>query len=457
MTDKPRSWRWRSKLFVLLAMFAVVPAGTLTWIVLDVAKASFVRSTMSSLEAIAAAKASAIEQLTSDRRRDVERIATLVAPKLDDVLAAEIEVQELPEVPEPTEPLPQLQDAGDGRPPEPEEDDDGEVEGENEEALAPTAEPSAPTPRQARLTEDHRESIRRLRRHLNLVLWDRSEFEELLVIDREGRVIASTFSDHEGRSARELEYFQSGQRTTHVQRAFVSPITERLTMVISTPIQSEETEVIGVLAARLNLTSLYRLVNDRTGLGDTGETVVAKIIDDELVFMAPTRHDPNAALERRMSSTDDRRLPILDAARGGDGSGEHEDYRGRRVLAAWQSVPSLEWGLVVKIDESEATEPVGELQLRTIQVSVVVLLLALIASILAARELVRPLRELKEATDKISRGDFDVRIDIRERDEIGDLADSFERMVAAIKFFREHARPEEEDLPEGSSSESDPS
>jgi nitrogen fixation/metabolism regulation signal transduction histidine kinase len=68
-----------------------------------------------------------------------------------------------------------------------------------------------------------------------------------------------------------------------------------------------------------------------------------------------------------------------------------------------------------------------------------------LVSLLAARALVQPLWELREAAEKISRGDFDVQLDIPSRDEVGQLAESFQRMVAAIKFFREHSRREEED------------
>ena len=58
--------------------------------------------------------------------------------------------------------------------------------------------------------------------------------------------------------------------------------------------------------------------------------------------------------------------------------------------------------------------------------------------------MVRPLRELKDATERISKGDLDVKLAIRSRDEIGELADSFERMIAAIKFFREEKTEEDE-------------
>jgi methyl-accepting chemotaxis protein len=64
------------------------------------------------------------------------------------------------------------------------------------------------------------------------------------------------------------------------------------------------------------------------------------------------------------------------------------------------------------------------------------------------------LHELKQATDRLSRGDFGVQLNIRSNDEIGDLADSFERMIAAIKFFRERSRPVEDDDDEAESVES---
>jgi hypothetical protein len=37
-----------------------------------------------------------------------------------------------------------------------------------------------------------------------------SKFEELLIIDNDGRVVASTHAPHEGTSAAEIEYFRAG-------------------------------------------------------------------------------------------------------------------------------------------------------------------------------------------------------------------------------------------------------
>lgn len=47
----------------------------------------------------------------------------------------------------------------------------------------------------------------------------------------------------------------------------------------------------------------------------------------------------------------------------------------------------------------------------------------------------RPLRRLKNRTEIISRGDFEQSIDIRSRDELGDLANAFNKMVGDLKSY----------------------
>jgi nitrogen fixation/metabolism regulation signal transduction histidine kinase len=100
------------------------------------------------------------------------------------------------------------------------------------------------------------------------------------------------------------------------------------------------------------------------------------------------------------------------------------------------------------MDCSEAVAPLEAIGSQIAVFTSLLILTALLLALLVARALVRPLRELELAADRISKGDFDVEIDVRSNDEVGDLADSFERMVAAIKFFREHSRTEAEDADE---------
>jgi len=470
---RPAGLSWRAKLALLLAAFSILPTLAIAYSSFEILVETYEDSTLRSLRGLAAAKAEAIDQFTEVRTRSVERIAGLITPHLLAYREARQEAGPAAEL-APSAALPKLKDAEQlaAKPATPRRPvpiraadaaasdaavADGAVADASPPARprpqprqAPSAQlgqagppaPGAPVPKRQQAVG---EAFTTLKQNLGLILWDQRDFEELMVLDTEGRVVASTFEGHEGTTGESLEYFQRGRAATYVQPVFMSPLTEQLTMVIATPIRDEKLQELGVLVARLNLTRFFQLINDTTGLGETGETVVVKKIEETLSFMAPTRHDSEAALKRKVPVDDETAHALQEGARGQAGAGLHTDYRGKATLAAWQSVPSLDWGLIVKIDREEALKPVDDARARILLVVIVMILLIIPASILAARFLVEPLRKLKEATDRISRGDFAVQLDIRSGDEIGELADSFERMVAAIKYFRER-REEDDDV-----------
>lgn len=57
--------------------------------------------------------------------------------------------------------------------------------------------------------------------------------------------------------------------------------------------------------------------------------------------------------------------------------------------------------------------------------------------------IIKDVNRLNRIANKISMGDMEVKMDIRRHDEIGDLADSFGRMVASLKIMMmEHKETE---------------
>ncbi|EMJ95647.1 LIC_11548 family sensor histidine kinase [Leptospira alstonii] len=66
-------------------------------------------------------------------------------------------------------------------------------------------------------------------------------------------------------------------------------------------------------------------------------------------------------------------------------------------------------------------------------ITVSIFLLAIYFSLLFARKISRPIIELANATQKISMGDTDINLEIREAGEIGALIDSFNEMVRDLK------------------------
>lgn len=59
----------------------------------------------------------------------------------------------------------------------------------------------------------------------------------------------------------------------------------------------------------------------------------------------------------------------------------------------------------------------------------------IVLSFFTLQHTIRPLREVIEGTGRISRGDFSTRLQVRTRDEIGDLAEAFNTMAARTELF----------------------
>lgn len=72
----------------------------------------------------------------------------------------------------------------------------------------------------------------------------------------------------------------------------------------------------------------------------------------------------------------------------------------------------------------------------SVGVSLLGLLLGVTMSYTLARAILTPVNHLREVAENVSMGNLEVSVRRYSEDEIGDLADSFSRMVAAVKYFR---------------------
>jgi len=72
-------------------------------------------------------------------------------------------------------------------------------------------------------------------------------------------------------------------------------------------------------------------------------------------------------------------------------------------------------------------------KLRAIWLAAAVIFLAIMATYIIVKLMFRPINRLAVAAGKVSRGDFDSKVIVRSRDEIGDLAESFNTMTGDLK------------------------
>lgn len=196
------------------------------------------------------------------------------------------------------------------------------------------------------------------------------------------------------------------------------------------------TTLVGVVELQLNNSEIYRLLADYTGLGETGETIVASLRNDKVIFMAPTRRDPDAAFRRQILLKDLPQHRSLSEACHGRASTQAEvdiDYNNQKVLAVWRFLPSFRWGLVTKIDYEEAYSSIASMRRDQVAISFLAVLLVIGAALYIARSISGPIVKLTQSTSLIASGQLHERIRITSEDEVGELANAFNKMTDDLK------------------------
>ena len=209
----------------------------------------------------------------------------------------------------------------------------------------------------------------------------------------------------------EQKAFTEGKSRVYFSDVYFDKVEDnRFEMLLTAPATDFNGAFIGVIAFEVDMTPIYNLIQDTTGLGNTGEVLVARKIGNQAEFLNPLRHDPNAALKRRVTLGEESGRPIQEAIQGRTSSGLAIDYRGKKVIAAWRYIPSLDWGLVAKIDTSEAFADVTNLRNLAAIILVIVIILSGIMAFSIAQSISGPIKRLSEGAAIIGSGNLDYKV-----------------------------------------------
>ena len=186
----------------------------------------------------------------------------------------------------------------------------------------------------------------------------------------------------------------------------------------------------GVIVAVVDL----RSVTDAIARARVGTAGYAYAVDANGELIA---HDVDKNLVLRHTNL--ASLPQVHAALSGGAATPQgvvttgRDPGGTEVLSAFHSVAQTGWWVFVEVPLSEAFAPIQAAIWRTVVLLVVFLVVALITSVLLARNLVRPIESIQEAAANIGSGALAQRIEVSSNDELGALADEFNRMAERLQ------------------------
>jgi diguanylate cyclase (GGDEF)-like protein len=267
----------------------------------------------------------------------------------------------------------------------------------------------------------------RLSDYLNSVRERFSDYEELIVVDAAGRMVASSAS--EPRPLRLPGDWRSELNATNavVGEAFWDASLDKAILLVAVPVQRADGRIVGALAARLNLRgaeqSLRAFAPGTAGriylVGSNGHVMVSSLASSaELmkVSVAPS-------LLKRLSNNEGR-------------VADYENVSGVDVLGSLKQVPRVGWAVMAEIPTDAAYHQVRRFRDMTLAIVAGLLLAVTAIAYYLALIIVRPLERLTKGAAEVAEGDLAVDLPTA-KGEVGELTYVFNHMVGRLRQSRQ--------------------
>jgi diguanylate cyclase (GGDEF)-like protein len=267
----------------------------------------------------------------------------------------------------------------------------------------------------------------RLRDYL-LSLHERfSDFEQLMVLDRDGRIVASSGEVSQIRLPGDWQGTLRSE-TQIVGDVYWDQKAGRAKLVVAVPAQRADGRIIGAFAAELNLAPVRILLRafarDSTGaiflVNNKGYPIASS--EGMTQVLVNTRMAPPTMKKLRTRA----RAPFT-----------YTSFGGRDVIGTLEYVPQVNWATISELSAVSAFQQVRHF--RDVSLLVIAFLLVLVAAAgyRLGRLIARPLDLLTKAAGEVAAGDLAV--DLPEAPgggEVGYLTDVFNHMVSRLREGR---------------------
>jgi len=258
---------------------------------------------------------------------------------------------------------------------------------------------------------------------------------KVFLLDATGNIAVSSDTKNIGLDRSTDPCFLKAKSEPYIKDASFFKTTAQKFIVLSAPVLDPVTKkCLGVVCTRIGLNFLDQITGDKTGLGKTGEIF---LINRKGCMITPSRFIKNTFLTLKIESENARNC-LEDIGKISPTPHEHDaliykDYRGITVLGVHDHIPEMQWGLIAKVDESEALAPLNSLKITFITIIFFIPLVSWLVGIFVSKHITGPLRKLHEGIEIIGQGNLDYKVATDSKDEIGQLSRAFDEMAGNLK------------------------
>ena len=199
-------------------------------------------------------------------------------------------------------------------------------------------------------------------------------------------------------------------------------------LLIGRPVEDDKKKVIGAIIVEEDYASIEKIVYERTGMGNTGETY---LVGPDGYMRSVSRFFPTTnPLSIKVQTT-----AFQNASKAKEGNGIIKDYREVSVLSAYRNlfIPGLRWTIISEIDFEEAMMPVYQVRDYIVVIGFAITILIIVVTIILSQAISKPVIKLREVVLLLSKGILPPKAEINKSDEIGQMAQAINQLVEGLK------------------------
>lgn len=249
-----------------------------------------------------------------------------------------------------------------------------------------------------------------------------------LIADQNGNY-STTIKNNAGNIS-DRDYFSKVLNgKTVISEPVISKSTNKPIIVISSPITGNNLSLIGGTIEIKNLSSyINRYTNNQEG-------IYSFLINSQGNIVAhPTQNDLKNNLFYNYSSFFDYEYDFINDIK--DKNKGNLSFRKNEIEmhAFYQTIPETEnWKIISILPQSYLQRSIYQVNKIIIIISIITIILAFILSFYLSENIAKPIIELKNTFQKGASGNLNIRSEINSDDEIGEAAQSFNKMMDVIK------------------------
>ena len=222
---------------------------------------------------------------------------------------------------------------------------------------------------------------------------------------------------------------------------------------IAQPVVHEgDTEI--VVALQLSLEAINSIMQQREGMGKTGETYL--VGPDKLMrsdsFLDKQGHSVKASFAGTVQNNGVDTDASREALSGKTAARIIADYNDNPVLSSFTplSIFGTTWALISEIDEAEILEPINALLIAILIAGVIIGVIVVFIAFFIATSIANPLAKGTALAQSVAEGDLTAWIDVDQKDEVGMMAAALQMMMGKLTEIVSEIRGASENVASGS-------